>query len=106
MQPQSPASKQIKFNPTENPNCAECAVKYDKFHLLMNCKKLELYQTNLKAMINDTIQMHCDKPVIMNFSLEKPFYLTEREKLIRSFLVYICIYLCFCKLSCSLLLNK
>ena len=56
----------LKFDPTENMNYAKCWIKYDKFHLLINGKKLELYDTNLKVMVNDTLQMHCDKPVTMN----------------------------------------
>ena len=74
-----PANK-FKFDSTENPNCAEFRVKYDKFHLLMNCKKLELYQTDLKAMVNDPLQMYCDKNQSQwtwKFSSEKPFCLKE-----------------------------
>ena len=63
-----PANK-FKFDPTEKPNCAECGVKYDKFHMLMNCKKLELYHTHLKAIVNDNLQMYHDKPVTMNMKI-------------------------------------
>ena len=58
-----------RFDATENPNYAECGVKYDMFHLLMNCKDLDLYQNNLKTMVNDTLQMHCDKSVTMNTNI-------------------------------------
>ena len=51
MWPQSP-SKQIQIWPHREPKLAEYEVKCDKFHLLMNCKKLELYQTNLKTIVN------------------------------------------------------
>ena len=83
-----PASK-FKFNPIENTNCAECGVKYDKFYLLMNRKKLDLYQTNLKAMVNVTLQMHCDKPVTMNKKslLGETFLLDEVALTVRTFLI-------------------
>ena len=44
-------------------------VTYGKFHLLMNCKNLDLYQKNLITMVNDTVQMHCDKSVTMNMNI-------------------------------------
>ena len=46
-----PANKS-KFDLTKNPNCAECGVKY-KFHQVVNCRNVDLYQNNLKAMVND-----------------------------------------------------
>ena len=63
-----PANK-YRFGTTENPNCAECGVRSDKFHPLMNCKNLDLYQNNLKTMVNDTLPMHCDKSVTMNMNI-------------------------------------
>lgn len=35
----------------------------------MNCKKLELYQTNFKTIVNQALQMHCDKPVTLNLEI-------------------------------------
>ena len=78
-----------RVDPTVKPNCAECGVKYDKFHLLMNCKSLDLYQNNLKVMVNDTLQMHSDKSVTMNMNiLPGETILSEKAALtIRTFLI-------------------
>ena len=62
--------KKSRFDSTNLiPNRAECGVKYDKFHLLMNWKNLNLYQNNLKTMVNDTLQKHCGKSVTMNMDI-------------------------------------
>ena len=39
MWPQSLPSKTSKSDPTKAPNCGERGIKYDTFHLFMNCKK-------------------------------------------------------------------
>ena len=35
----------------------------------MNCKNPDLYQSNLKTMVDDTLQLHCDKLVTMNINI-------------------------------------
>ena len=75
-----------KLDSTENPNCAECEVKYDKNHLLMNCK---IYQNNLKTKVNDTIQIHCDKSVKMKMDMlhAKIIQTEEAALIIKTFLI-------------------
>ena len=81
------SANKSRFDTTENPNCAEFGVRYDKFHLLMNCKNLDLYQNNLKTMVNDTLQMHCDTSVTMNMNiLGETILPAEAALTIRTFL--------------------
>ena len=81
------SANKSRFDTTENRNCAECGARYDKFHLLMNCKNLDLYQNNLKTMVNDTLQMHCDTSVTMNMNiLGETILPAEAALTIRTFL--------------------
>ena len=48
MWPQSLPAKTSKSDPTKAPNCGECGIKYDTFHLLINWKKtLPTYLTRM-----------------------------------------------------------
>ena len=47
----------------------ECGVRYNKSHRLINCKSFDLYNTYLKTIVNDTLQLHSDKSVTVNMNV-------------------------------------
>ena len=89
-----PAHKS-KYDPATPSNCVTCELHFNENHLLFECKSLELFQTNLKTMITNTLSFHCHNfPRISvelllgegDTSLEAVFYL----------FIYLFTYFSFC----------
>ena len=52
-----PADKS-KYTLATLSNCATCETPFNEHHLLVRCESLELFQTNLKTMITNTLYFH------------------------------------------------